>query len=220
MIYPVDIHTHRLPQPPGTAIVNCFPDTFHPEAGGWYSVGIHPWRLPAAASVEEADSVFREALDRLSRLAAHPQVLAIGEAGMDKLATAPIEVQRKIFERQAQLAEETGKPLIVHLVKDVDGLMALKRQMRPSVPWIVHGFRGKALLAADYLRHGFYLSFGEKYQEEALRLMPADRLFIETDESTAPVANLYNRAAQIRGISSDELGRRMQENVGNVFFRR
>ena len=40
MNIPVDIHTHRLPQVPGTAIANCYPETFSPQSGGWYSVGI------------------------------------------------------------------------------------------------------------------------------------------------------------------------------------
>lgn len=46
MKFPVDIHTHRLPPVPGTAIANRYPDTFVPEAGAWYSVGIHPWHIP------------------------------------------------------------------------------------------------------------------------------------------------------------------------------
>lgn len=45
MNIPVDIHTHRLPQVPGTAIANCYPETFSPQSGGWYSVGIHPWHI-------------------------------------------------------------------------------------------------------------------------------------------------------------------------------
>ena len=45
MKFPVDIHTHRLPPVPGTAIANRYPDTFVPEAGAWYSVGIHPWHI-------------------------------------------------------------------------------------------------------------------------------------------------------------------------------
>ena len=41
MIIPADIHTHRQPEVPGEAIVNCFPETFVPQQEGWYSVGIH-----------------------------------------------------------------------------------------------------------------------------------------------------------------------------------
>ena len=161
---PVDIHTHRLPRIPGTAIVNCYPDVFAPKEGEWYSVGIHPWYVPAAIT-----SNVRCEMNVLSSLVGHPQVLAIGEAGLDKLADAPIVVQIEVFEYQAQLSVELGKPLVIHLVKAVEELLKLKQRLQPANPWIIHGFRGKPALAQDYVRHGFYLSFGEKYQEESLR---------------------------------------------------
>ncbi|ADV42785.1 TatD family hydrolase [Bacteroides helcogenes] len=213
MKLPVDIHTHRLPQLSGEAIVNCCPEAFVPQEGGWYSVGIHPWRV---ASSDIKDGV----MDNLSRLLCHPQVLAMGEAGLDKLADAPMSVQTEIFRLQACLAMEVGKPLIIHLVKAVEELLRIKRELYPSNPWIIHGFRGKEPLAAEYLRHGFYLSFGEKYREDTLRRVPSDRLFIETDESMVPVEELYERAAAIRGVSSDELKETIKGNISRVFFKR
>ena len=54
-------------------------------------------------------------------------------------------------------------------MKAVEELLKLKQRLQPANPWIIHGFRGKPALAQDYVRHGFYLSFGEKYQEESLR---------------------------------------------------
>ena len=142
----------------------------------------------------------------LEELVRHPQVLAVGEAGLDKLADAPMDLQVEVFRCQACLAEEVGKPLVIHLV-------------RPSNPWIIHGFRGKAALAEEYLKHGFYLSFGEKYQEVALCRVPADRLFIETDESEVSIGELYARAAEVRGISPEELGETLRRNVCKVFFK-
>lgn len=224
MTVPVDIHTHHLPQEAGAAIVNCYPEAFVPRTGGWYSVGIHPWRIGTLLGLNqqaEVSVVRRAAKNLLSReLAAHPQVLAIGEAGLDKLTDAPLEVQMGIFEYQAGLAEEVGKPLVIHLVKAADELLRLKRALRPSVPWIIHGFRGKAALAEEYLRQGFYLSFGEKYQEEALRWVPARSLFIETDESAVPVTELYERAAGVRGVSVEELREAVRGNISKVFFER
>ena len=187
----VDIHTHRLPRIPGTAIVNCYPDVFSPKEGEWYSVGIHPWHVPAAVT-----SNVRCEMNMLPSLVGHPQVLAIGEAGLDKLADAPIAVQIEVFEYQAQLSAE------------------------PANPWIIHGFRGKPALAQDYVRHGFYLSFGEKYQEESLRAVPAGRLLLETDESGVPIMELYRRASEVRGIPLDRFMEDMQENIDKVFFKR
>lgn len=227
MKLPVDIHTHRLPPIPGTAVVNRYPDAaFAPEAGAWYSVGIHPWHIrtiPVPDGWHEEDArctpEVRQEMDRLPALAAHPQVLAVGEAGLDRLADAPLALQAEIFEYQARLSAQLGKPLVIHLVKAVDELLRMKRQLRPAVPWIIHGFRGKAALAETLLRHGFHLSFGERYQAEALRITPADRLFLETDESALPVAELYRRAAEARGVALDELTETVRENIGKVFFK-
>ena len=213
MIIPADIHTHCQPEVPGEAIVNCFPETFVPQQEGWYSVGIHPWYITSSTvSLAEKKRCLEELLY-------HPQVLAMGEAGLDKLADASLSLQREVFEYQARLAEETDKPLVIHLVKAVDELLKLKQKIRPVKPWIIHGFRGKAVLAEEYLRHGFYLSFGEKYQEEALRIMPSERLFIETDESTASVDTLYERAAILRKTPLEELRRTISKNVSEIFFR-
>lgn len=214
MIIPVDIHTHRRPQVPGTAIVNCFPESFVPQTEGWYSVGIHPWYITSSTvSLAEKKRCLEELLY-------HPQVLAMGEAGLDKLADASLSLQREVFEYQARLAEETDKPLVIHLVKAVDELLKLKQKIRPVKPWIIHGFRGKAVLAEEYLRHGFHLSFGERYQEEALRIVPSDRLFLETDESMTSIDTLYERAAMIRKIPSGELKETVRKNVEEIFFRR
>lgn len=213
MIIPADIHTHCQPEVPGEAIVNCFPETFVPQQEGWYSVGIHPWYIASfAASLNDSKARFEDLLD-------HPQVLAVGEAGLDKLAEAPLTLQIEVFEYQARLAEEANKPLIIHLVKAVDELLKLKQKIQPVKPWIIHGFRGKAALAEEYLRHGFYLSFGEKYQEEALCIMPSERLFIETDESTVSVDTLYERAAILRKTPLEELRRTIRKNVSEIFFR-
>ena len=214
-MFPLDIHTHRQPSHPCDAIVNCYPETFAPQAEGNYSVGIHPWQ----AGQIDGDDGLHAAAERLRSLLRHPQVLAVGEAGIDKLTDAPVEWQLRLFGQQARLAEEAGKPLIIHLVKAAEELLRLKRTLHPSVPWIIHGFRGKEELAREYLRHGFCLSFGEKYQEAALRTVPEDRLFIETDESTVSVRELYVRAARVRGVSPETLEESVRRNVRNLFFK-
>lgn len=210
--YPIDIHTHRLVPVPGESIVSCLPDAFFPQKGGWYSVGIHPWQL---GSYDWTDTAFRAHFESLVR---HPQVLAVGEAGLDKLISVSLYSQTDALRYQADVAEAIDKPLILHLVKATTELLVLKRELNPRVPWIVHGFRGKAQLALDLVRHGLYLSFGARYQEEALRQMPADRLFLETDEIDSAISDLYERAALIRGVTCDELMETVSRNVRSVFF--
>lgn len=218
MKIPVDIHTHLLPPMPGEAIVNCYPETFSPQEGGWYSVGIHPWYIERTAA--GGDSSLRERLLMLEELAYHPQVLAMGEAGFDKPAEPSKNFQLEVFVFHVRLSEQAEKPLVIHQVKAADTLIRLKSLLKPKQPWIIHGFRAKAELASEYLRHGFYLSFGKNYRHEALRSVPADRLFIETDESPVPVEELYARAAAVRGVSAKELHETVQGNISKVFFKR
>lgn len=211
--YP-DIHTHR-PAPAaggGFRLVNASPADFAPQAGCLYSVGLHPWTLTA-------DGPGPDEWARLAEAVRLPQVLAVGEAGLDKLAEAPLEVQEAVLARQARLAEETGKPLVVHLVRAADELLRLRKRLRPRMPWVIHGFRGKEQLAAEWVRHGLYLSFGAQFRAEALRAVPLDRLFLETDESLLPVAQVYARAAQARGMTADELAAAVRANVRAVFLR-
>ena len=204
----LDLHTHRPPSQPGRALVCNDPLSFVPQPGGCYSVGIHPWHV--AEATEATWQALEEAASRSC-------VWAIGEAGLDKCTDAPLEQQLLAFRRQALLAESCRKPLILHVVKAVAELLQLKRQIRPAVPWIIHGFRGKAALAEQLLRHGFSLSFGEHYHEEALRCTPLHRLFLETDESLVPIEELYRRAASVRGMEADQLMAAIQDNLRTLF---
>lgn len=131
---PIDIHTHQLPALPGEAIICCLPDTFHPQENSWYSVGIHPWQLDNYAWKEAAFKVHFESLIH------HPQVIAIGEAGLDKLASTSLLQQIEALRYQALVAETIAKPLILHLVKATTELLALKKELSPRVPWIIHVF--------------------------------------------------------------------------------
>ena len=207
--YP-DIHTHRDMEADDFRIINCSPDAFAPRPGHWYSVGVHPWSLRG--------DVPREVWERLQAAVAHPQVLAVGEAGLDKLADAPMTLQETAFILQAKMADAAGKPLVVHLVKATEDLLRLKKELKPRVPWIIHGFRGKAQLAGELLRHGFYLSFGAKFQAEAVRTVPLSRLFIETDECPVLVAGIYAQVASARQIPLADLCEAVRFNVQSVFF--
>lgn len=181
---------------------------FTPQSEGLYTVGIHPWRV---------QDVTAEEWMRLEEIAAHPQVLAIGEAGLDKCIDTPLSFQQEVFARQVLLAEQVRKPLIIHLVKAQDELLALRKALRPCQPWIIHGFRGKSQQAQQLLQHGLYLSFGEHYQEDAFRQTPLDCLFLETDESQLSLIDLYQRAASLRSLSIEQLANAVNINFKQLF---
>lgn len=211
LVFP-DIHTHLAGagEVGGWRIVSLSPEAFAPQPGCRYSVGLHPWSLggemPSEAVWAQLEAAVR-----------HPQVLAVGEAGLDKLAAAPLAVQEAVLARQARLAEAVGKPLVIHLVRAADELLRLRKSLRPRSPWVIHGFRGKAPQADLWCRHGLYLSFGARFQPEALRAVPWERLFLETDESPLPIAEVYARAAQTRQCPVERLAEAVRANVRAVF---
>lgn len=166
-----DIHRHSPAEDPGRAVVN-LPLGVMPQPGGWYSAGIHPW---------EADSadVF---MPWLETVAALPNVLAIGECGLDKLKGPSLDVQLPVFESQIKLSERVGKPLIIHNVKAVDELIALRRKYKPVQQWIIHGYRGAPQMTGQLLRHGFGLSYGRHYNSDSYVMTPPEHRYCETDE--------------------------------------
>lgn len=172
-------------------------------------MGFHPWFATSLSSGEWA--LFDEMLN-------HPQVLAVGECGLDRLAKTDWKVQLEVFRRQAETAVAVEKPLLIHAVRTFQEILAVKKELAAGNGWVIHGFRGKKELAQQLVSQGFFLSFGEHYQEEALRITPLDRLFLETDESRVPVVRLYERAAGSLSLSVNELMERVQCNIGKVFF--
>lgn len=206
-----DIHTHRFTDSaPEEVLLSCpVLKKEIPAEAVYLSAEIHPWHLTAEN--------FSCQIERMENMLSDSRVLALGEVGLDKLTECPYPIQIKAFEEIVSISEAYGKPLIIHCVKSVDELIAIRKKMRPALPWIMHGFRGKPQQADSLLRHGFYLSFGEHYNSQVMKEIPIERLFLETDESNVPIDELYNRAAAIRHISAEELKLAVLHNVNNVF---
>ena len=211
MVY-YDIHTHHLPvHPEDAAIVNSLVPTFDVETGLFRSVGIHPWEL--------TEHNAGQLLDYLKQQLRKKQFVAVGEAGLDKLAVASMELQLTVFKAQVRLSEEYGLPLIIHCVKAMDELLAVKKEFRPQQAWVWHGFRGKPEQAMQLLKKGFYLSFGEHYPDETMQTVPDERLFLETDNSSLDIEDILCRAAKVRGVEVEALRETIRRNIQNVFFR-
>lgn len=185
----LDIHTHRAAPVP-EAVVCATPQSFDPVPGQLYSVGIHPW--DTTSGITEGD------WELLERAARHPQTAAIGECGIDTLKGGPLFRQMLVFKRHIQLSEELGKPLVIHDVKAHDIITGLRRDLKPSQNWVVHGFRGKPTVAAMLLDAGLWLSFGPQFNPDSLRALPSDRILAETDESADSIQTVIDRLAHAR----------------------
>lgn len=209
----LDCHTHHpAPQPQG--IISLTPTDYAElkAAGGLlpeqaYSVGIHPWTT--------LDSPSPEVWEALESAAADPQVVAIGEAGVDLLKGGPMFRQLQVLKRQIELSESCAKPLILHDVKAHDILVGLKRDLLPAQPWIIHGFRGKPSVATMFLNAGMYLSFGEKFNPDSLTVVPADRLLAETDESSLSIEEII---AALSAATKRNLSTEIEANTSAVFL--
>ena len=179
------------------------------------TIGVHP---------HDASKATPETFERLRALAAHPKVLAIGEIGLDyHYDFSPRDVQREVFERQLDLAAETGKTVVIHTREAWDDTMALIRGRARA--GIMHCFTGDEQQAREALDLGFHLSFGGVLTfpkadavRDAARITPDDRLLVETDcpylapvphrgkrNEPAFVVETVRRLADVRGRTPEEI---------------
>lgn len=186
----LDIHTHH-PAPQPNAVVCTTPDNFNPIEGQIYSVGIHPWDIQGEIS--------EETWEKLAEAARHPQVGAIGECGIDLVKGGPLFKQMQVMRRQIDLSEEIGKPLVIHCVHAHDIVIGLRRDLKPSQDWLIHGFRGKPTIATMYIDAGFRISFGANFNHDSVGKVPNDRIFAETDESATPIEEIITQLSALKG---------------------
>ena len=146
------------------------------------TAGVHPHH--ASHFDGEAEALLREYL-------AKPEVVAVGETGLDYHRNfSPREAQLFAFERQLQLAVECGKPLFLHQ-RDAhaDFIACLDNVRGRAGRAVVHCFTGDARELVDYLDRDFYIGItgwicDERrgtHLRELVRQIPASRLLLETD---------------------------------------
>lgn len=214
-MYYYDIHTHQpASRPEDIAIINRLVTgqeaDLPPHSAActqFFSVGIHPWYI---------DNV-KEQLAELEALLTRPEVVAVGEAGLDKLAETPMDIQHELFLAQALLAEAINKPLLIHCVKAWPELIAAQKAVRPHIPWIIHGFRGNGELATQLIRQGFLLSFGERFNPAALQAARNTPFFAETDGKDTGIRQVYQQIATCLHTPIKEIASQLEQNVLNTF---
>jgi TatD DNase family protein len=153
----------------------------------------HPRRLFATAGVHPhyANELTEELLAELRQLAALPQVVAVGECGLDYFRDlSPRAVQQTAFHRQLELAAVVGKPVFLHQrAAHADFVAILKEHRAMLVGGVAHCFTGSRDELTAYLRMDLAIGItgwicDERRGAHLLPLMseiPADRLLLETD---------------------------------------
>lgn len=216
MIPYIDIHTHQLHHNPEVLeIQNLRAGEDRPETmSAYHSYGVHPWDASRPERVKLLDQVLD--IQNLS---------AIGECGLDKFQGGDLATQTRLFKRHIELSEKLQKPLLIHCVGYYNELMALRNETPSALPWIIHGFTGHPQLADQLIKAGFLLSFGEALMHAdskavgALKTLPADRWFLETDDSDLSIQTIYQRAADICEIPLSQLKTQLQKNFLSTFVR-
>ncbi|MCR5038035.1 MAG: TatD family hydrolase [Bacteroidales bacterium] len=193
----VDIHTHAVTtNDEFIQIVNLDLNQPCPEQG-YYSYGIHPWAL------DNSDYLIDEALKNLEKMLQLPQVIALGESGLDKMHKESFEQQIILFERQIELSEALQKPMILHDVKSHNEILALRKKHKAKQPWILHGFNGTEQDIQQLTGQGLYLSVGESLLHserkiaKSLKSIPMELLFLETDMAEIDIETVYETAAEL-----------------------
>lgn len=215
----IDIHTHTTKSRDNLIqIVNLNLNQPCPEQG-YYSYGIHPWAL------DKADFQMNEALNKLKENLQQPQVVVLGEAGLDKTHKASFERQIELFERQIELSETLKKPMILHDVRSHNEIIALRKKHRAKQPWIVHGFSGTEQDIKQLIGQGIYLSVGESLLHperkihKSFKFIDLDHLFLETDMAEIGVETIYEVAANMLEIDLPTLKTRIFANFARLFVR-
>ena len=205
----LDFHTHQLQA--HDAVISVMPAQFQPQPRLLYSVGLHPWHT--------ADADVAEQLQLLERAAQCPQVVAIGETGLDGLRGAPLKRQEELMRRHISLAEAVGKPLVVHMVRTSQQVVKLWRESAKKVPWVIHGMRGNANVARPLIEAGFYLSFGRRFNPATVLATPPHQLLLETDdEPTLSIHTVAQQVAAVLQVSPEALEHQAAHNAAQLLI--
>jgi TatD DNase family protein len=194
-----------------------------------FTAGVHPHD---AASFDPLGDP-----ERIAELVAQGAV-AVGECGLDyHYDHSPREQQRRAFAAQLALARDLGRPVIVHAREAEDDTAAMVSEAGAAgVRGVMHCYTGSHALAEAALSVGWYVSFSgivtfKKWNDEALlRLVPADRLLVESDSpylapvphrgkrnEPAWVIHTLARLAAARGVEVDALAAQTTANAVQFF---
>lgn len=213
-------------------------DQAHHVSARWsdvrFSIGVHPHAAGKFASdPEEAARSVGRAVD------AQPLSRAIGEIGLDyHYDFAPRDAQQQVFREQIRLAHRLKRPIVIHTREAEDDTFRILTEERASeIGGVFHCFTGDREMARRALDIGFHLSlagivtFPRALElKEVARMVPLDRLLIETDSpflapvphrgtrnEPAHVARVAEVIADLRNTSAEAVAEATRENFDRLF---
>ena len=196
-----DFHTHDREAD------NALISAEHPLPGKLVSLEVHPWRIGADFTLDEA------ALGHKLR-----ECVALGEVGYDPLR-GDAKRQLEVLPELLALAAEQKKPAVLHLVRPNDAVFAILD--RYPLRYLVHGFRGKAEKLANYLERGYFVSLGlralaDPGVAELLKRRGLERIGFETDAEKSDLRAVLENAAAV--LNCPGLERINDRNFDNFLY--
>lgn len=184
-------------------------------ATSFASIGLHPWHV-------KKDSLDVD-INLIELNANSSNVVAIGEAGLDKTIQTDIAIQLEAFHRQIDISISSDKPMIMHCVRAYNELIKIRKDRMIKQPWVFHWFNASEQTAQQLIRSGCYLSFGHMLFHETSKAfktfssIPVNSLFFETDDASVSIVEVYAKAAMVKGISLPALQAQIERNFNNCF---
>jgi TatD DNase family protein len=194
------------------------------------TVGVHP---------HECARVPEEDWRAMEEAAADPRIVGVGETGLDfHYDLSPRHVQEASFRRSIRLAHQVGKPLVIHVREAEEVCVAvLREEGLPAAGGVIHCFTGDARAARAYLDLGLHVSVSgiitfktAEAIREAVKLVPDDRLLVETDapflapipfrgkrNEPAHVRLVAEKVAEVRGQSLERVAALTTGNTRRLF---
>lgn len=209
----INAHTHKQLHNGDVELVNVEPGA--DRLPHLYSCGVHPWNVSVAHEESQLAAV-RE-------MAASQHCLAIGECGLDRMGQSPMDVQQRFFTRQIALANELGKPLVIHCVKAFSELLNCLHHAENQMTVVIHGFNNNENIARLLNDEGFYFSFGkallgyDSNAAKALRSIGRRKILLETDSAEIGIGQLYRKASELLGVDQSIVEAQVQKNFENAF---
>lgn len=180
----------------------------------FFTSGLHPWHADQLS--------IKEVKTRLEQFINSKSIIAVGEAGLDKLKGPNLDVQVKVFKQHIEIAEKYNLPLIVHSVKAHNEILKLKIETKSKVPWVIHQFNGSQQLAIDFIKQGFYLSVSKHINNERSKInhyfgeLPIEKIFLETDDYDIDIKYLYAYAARKFNMSIEDFKKQLIKNLKSL----
>ena len=148
----------------------------------YFTQGIHPHDAKEASEID-----FNKIIER-SKM---PKMVAVGEIGLDyHYNNSPQDVQKKVFEKQLQLACDFDLPVVIHTRDADEDTRDILRNFIPHLKrkGVVHSFTSGKELAEYILSEGFYLGFNgiitfkkAENVQEIVKIAPLEQILFETD---------------------------------------